>query len=145
MKGNSDTLEVFEDKLTLTPRGIAGLIYRGLKATKTIPFTSIQAFKFKKSGLLSGYFQFTIAGAFESSGGLIAATFDKNSFKFERQNKMALKIKEYIERRIRELKASGSLSDLPAQIKKLADMRDKGSISEEEFQSAKTRLIGNVD
>lgn len=140
IKGPSDTLEIYEDRLTMTPKGIAGLFYKGLKGTKTIPFTAIQAMQFKKSGLLNGYFQFTIAGGVESTGGLIAATFDENSFKFERQNELALQIKGYIEERMSG-RTPPKENDIADQIKKLSALRQAGHLSEEEFQTAKQRII----
>ena len=43
MQGVQDLLEVFGDKVQLTPKGVLGFLNKGLKGTKTIPFTSIQA------------------------------------------------------------------------------------------------------
>ena len=66
MQGVQDLLEVFGDKVQLTPKGVLGFLNKGLKGTKTIPFTSIQALQFKEAGaVFSGYIQFTIAGGNE--------------------------------------------------------------------------------
>jgi hypothetical protein len=50
MKGVGELLEVYEASLTITPKGLIGLASKGLKGMKTIPFTSITAIQFKKSG-----------------------------------------------------------------------------------------------
>ena len=80
MKGVGELLEVYEDSLTITPKGLIGLASKGLKGTKTIPFTSIAAIQFKKSGLTSGYLQFTLPGGVESRGGVFQAANDENTF-----------------------------------------------------------------
>ena len=143
MKGVGEVLEVYEDKVTITPKGAMGLLTKGIQGTKTIPYFSISAIQFKKSGLTSGYLQFTIPGGNESRAGVFAAASDENSFMFVRQNDLAIEIKEYIEGRIQELrKPQASSSSIVAdEIQKLADMRAKGILSEEEFQAAKRRLL----
>ena len=145
MEGNGDLLEVYEDKVTITSRGLMGFILKGLKGTKTIPFFSISAIQFKKSGITSGYLQFTVAGGNESIGGVLTAISDENTFSFAGQNELASEIKEYIEKRIQELRkpqASSSSLSLSNEIQKLAEMKAKGILSDEEFQAAKRRLIG---
>ncbi|MBH2071914.1 MAG: SHOCT domain-containing protein [Burkholderiales bacterium] len=61
-------------------------------------------------------------------------------------NELAIKIKEYIEGNVRELQkpshvASQSTTSLADELKKLASLRDGGILSEQEFQTAKIRLI----
>lgn len=149
MKGVQDLLEVFEDKVTITPKGILGFMNKGLKGTKSIPFTSITAIQFKEAGaVFSGFLQFTIPGGNESRGGVFSAASDENSFMFanKNNNELAIKIKEYIEGNVRELQtpshiASQSTTSLADELKKLASLRDSGILSEQEFQTAKIRLI----
>lgn len=57
MKGVAELLEVFEDKLEITPKGVMGFMVKGIKGTKTIPFYAINGIQFKRSGLTSGYLQ----------------------------------------------------------------------------------------
>lgn len=150
MEGVAAVLEVFEDKLTLTSTGVLGLLSRGLKGTKTIPFFSITAIQFKRAGLTNGYLQFTILGGNESRGGIFEAAGDENTFMFANQewnNRFAESIKEFIEGRIRELRHpkastqtdSGRLAD---ELRKLADLKSEGVLSEAEFEAAKKRLLG---
>jgi hypothetical protein len=150
MKGRQDTLEVFEDHLTITPKGVLGLLNKGVKGTKSIPFLSISAIQFKKSGLLNGYLQFTLAGGNESRSGILDATKDENTFMFSRHNDQAEKIKDYIEQRMREMRSSSHreqmdnsapVISLGEELTKLAKLRDDGILSEEEFQAAKSRLL----
>jgi len=97
MKGVQDLLEVFDDKVLITPKGILGFMNKGLKGTKTIPFTSISAIQFREAGaIFSGFLQFTIPGGNESKGGLVAAAGDENTFMFAKRenNELATKMKE---------------------------------------------------
>jgi len=150
--GTGELLEVYEDKLAITPKGIIGLVSKGLKGTKTIPFYAITALQFKKAGFTKGYLQFTIPGGIESKKGVFAATTDENTFMFggglfssDQQNELVLEIKNYIEKRIQELHKhhetvpAANLSD---ELQKLAKLKEQGILSEEEFQSAKMKLIG---
>jgi hypothetical protein len=147
MKGASELLQVYEDKLAITPKGMFGLMAKGLKGTKTIPFSSITGIQFKKAGVFSGYIQFTIPGGNESKGGLFAAASDENTFMFaqKKNNELACKIRDYIESSVLKLKnatgatARPSLSD---ELQKLATLRERGVLSDEEFQLAKKKLLG---
>ncbi|MQA19297.1 DUF4429 domain-containing protein [Rugamonas rivuli] len=148
MKGVQDSLEVFEDKVTITPKGILGFMNKGLKGTKTIPFSSIMAIQFKEAGaLFSGYLQFTIPGGNESRGGVFSAASDENSFMFANKsnNELAATIKEHIEQKVRELRVPSvvaqPVTSLADELQKLSGLRDSGILSEQEFQAAKLRLI----
>ena len=148
MKGVQDLLEVFEDRVTITPKGVLGLINKGIKGTKEIPFRSSVAVQFKQaSALLSGYLQFTIPGGNESKGGIFAAAKDENTFMFRytKNNAQAKEIKEYIVEAIRRSQAPQttlSATSLSDELQKLAQLKDQGVLSEDEFQAAKKKLIG---
>ncbi len=109
VRGIGSEIEVFEDKLTIAPKGAFGMT-KGLKGTKTIPFTSITAIQHKKAGLTSGYLQFSLPGGNESRGGIFAAIVDENTFIYERttSNQLIEQIKSYIEARMGEKQASAS-------------------------------------
>ena len=137
-------LEVHEDKVSITPKGVIGFLRKGLKGTKTIQFLSISAIQFKKSGITGGYLQFTVSGANESTRGRSAAAKDENSFLFWGKNDQALEIKEYIEKRIQELhnpQATSSSPSVSDELQKLAELKEQGVLSDEEFQTAKRRLL----
>lgn len=150
MEGVASLLEVYKDKVCLTPKGAMGFLTQGLKGTKTIPFYSITAIQFKKTGLLSGYIQFTIPGGNEGRRGLLEAAREENTFMFAGDNDTALEIKEYVEKRMFELRSPSPTSGSPApaqvpslteELKKLAELKEKGVLSDDEFLAAKKRLI----
>jgi len=148
MKVVQDSLEVFEDMVTITPKGVLGFLSKGIKGTKEIPFTSIVAVQLKEAGpLFNGYLQFTIPGGNESRGGIFAATRDENTFMFRhaKNNAMAKEIKEYIGeamRKARTPQAATPATNLSDELQKLAPLREQGVLSEDEFQAAKRKLIG---
>lgn len=148
MKGVQDHLEVFEDHVAITPKGVLGFFNKGLKGTKEIPFSSIIAVQFKEAGaLFSGYLQFTIPGGNESKGGLFAAVHDENTFMFKdpKNNALVREIKEHIDAKIRKLRTPQTTvptSNLSDELQKLANLKQQGVLSEEEFRAAKKKLIG---
>ena len=140
-------MEVFDDKITITPKGIGGFLNRGLKGTKTIPFTSITAIQHRKAGFGAGYLQFTLPGGIESRGGLLAAATDENTFIFrDSENEIVEEIKTFIERKNSEAKSRGaaaSASVSPAdELIKLAKLKEQGLLSDEEFSKAKQNILG---
>lgn len=150
IRGIQDLLEVFEDKITITPKGFTGLINKGLKGTKTIPFASISAMQLKQAGFLSGYLQFTVSGGTESKAGLLAATKDENTFMFRWNNETMVEIRNYIESRQKRtppplpLLTPPPLPHLPSmadELTKLAELQKQGYLSIEEFEAAKRALI----
>lgn len=144
LKGASKRIEVYPDKLELTPVGFRGLATHGIKGTKTIPFRSITAIQFQPRA----YLQFSILGGQESRGGLWQAVTDENTFLFvAKDNDTVQQIKSYIESRINELETSKTRITAPAQrslseeLKSLAELRASGVLSDTEFEAAKKRLL----
>jgi hypothetical protein len=151
MKGVAGMLGVLDEKITITPQGVLGFMTKGLKGTKTIPIRSITAIEFREAGaVVSGYLQFTIPGGNESRGGVHAAATDENTFMFAGKwnNSLAIEIKEFIEGKMREFHVprstqSNPVASLSDELQKLASLRDSGILSDQEFQSAKRRLIAD--
>lgn len=147
MKGVGGVLVTYSDKVTITPTGVLGFLSKGMKGTKTIPFSSITAIQFKRASLLvNGYLQFTIHGGIESRGGVWDATSDENTLVFndKAQNELANAIKEHVEKGMQQAKpqsASSERASLSTELEKLANLRAQGILSESEFQAAKMKLI----
>lgn len=140
------TLKVYEDYLSITPKGILSFLNKGLQGTKTIYFHSITGIQLKAASIFTvGYIQFTIPGGSESKRGILEAVTDENTFVFrEDNNNKATVVKNFIEGKIKDLHsprhtASGSLTD---ELLKLADLKKQGLLSDIEFEAAKKRLLG---
>jgi len=145
MAGVGEVLEVFEDKVRITPQGVLGFLTKGLQGTKTIPIASIRAIQFKKSAMTNGYLQFTVPGGNESRGGVFSAASDENTFMFAGQNELAESIRDFIEARMhRPRSPAGTSTGWVAELAQLAELRSQGALTEEEFQRAKERLLGSA-
>jgi hypothetical protein len=99
LHGVSSKLEVYEDKLSLTPRGLLGLLDKGIRGTTTIPFASITAMELMKPGVTSGYLRFTVAGTSPRPESLLDVGHDDNAFLFIKDLAKVTEIKGYIENR----------------------------------------------
>ena len=150
MKGRQDLLEVFEDRITITPKGVMGFLNKGIKGTQEIPYTSIVAVQFKEAGaLFSGYLQFTIPRGNESRGGIFAAMKNENTFIFAhaKNNAMAREIEEYIDGaiyKLRALQATAPGTNRSDELQKLIQLREQDVLSEKEFQDLKKRLVAEI-
>ena len=135
LKCRDGILTLYEDRITIEPKGIGKLNKGFFKGKKEILIDSISAVQFRPGGsLVNGYLQFTLAGGNESTKGIMAATKDENSIIImKKQNKDA----EFIKDKIYELKAARSgvgqvrSTSNFAQIKELKELLDMGAITQE--------------
>jgi len=148
LDGVTDVLEVFENKISITAKNTGlGLLARGRKGTKTIPIASISAIQFFEAKTTNGYIQFTLPGGVESGGGILAATTDENSVFFSKlNNERARAIRDYLDQRIIEIKSPqlARPSSVADELEKLAQLKERGVLSEAEFMAAKSKLMGGV-
>jgi hypothetical protein len=134
-----------QKSITIKREGAMSFITQGLKGDKEILISQISSIQFKNAtNLLNGYIQFAFIGGREAKGGLLEATKDENTvmfmlaqqpefeqFKLELQNRMD---KPPIESR----QSNSNLDDL----ERLASLRDKKIITDEEFDAKKRQLLG---
>ncbi len=84
-------------------------------------------------------------GGQESKGGVWKATTDENTIMFRKSRQADFEeIKSMIEMKMKEQRSktvgrSGTIDDL----EKLAQLKDKGIISEEEFKAKKKQILGS--
>jgi hypothetical protein len=154
--GRGVEMRVFTDKVELTPKGVFGLVNRGLKGTKTIPFASITAIQHKRAGFMVGYLQFSLKGGQESKGGVTAALQDENTFTYAGfgDNDIVDQIKQFIEQRMgaqpvslspqmsAAVHSSATFDDIVGQIERIAALKERGVLTEEEFTAKKKQLLG---
>jgi hypothetical protein len=138
-KGQNGNLILNETSLVIK-RGLKGFLLGGgmLRGEKTIPYESIVAVQLKPSGFLVGYLQLTLKGGSEAKGGFLQSQKDENTIRFTK-NEVFLEAKKIIEEKINASSKSSnnSLEDL----QKLAEMRDKGILTEEEFTAKKKQIL----
>jgi hypothetical protein len=144
-EGRSGTLILTETGVIIKRDG--GLFSNHPASEKTIPYRSITAVQFKKADLTVGFIQFTLQGGVEAKRGAFEAVTDENTVTFgtEEKTKEFERAKSIIEQKISMANiaassVSNSSNDLE-QLEKLASLRDKGIISEEEFQAKKKKIL----
>lgn len=144
-KGYNGTL-ILTEKAVIIKRGIKGFLLGGgkLRGDKTIPYSSIVAVQLKKAGMTAGYLQLTLKGGSEAKSGLIESASDENSINFHsafggNSNELFQEAKRMIEDKINSVGTSKSsnLDDL----EKLASLKEKGIITQEEFDAKKKSLL----
>lgn len=146
-KGYNGTL-ILTDTGVIIKRGAKGFFFGGgmLRGDKTIPYSSIVAVQLKKAGMTAGYIQLTLKGGSEAKSGLFQSTTDENSINFHsgfggKNNELFSEAKKMIEERINAVNSPAKNSGLD-DLEKLAALKEKGIISEEEFQAKKKQLLG---
>ncbi len=143
LDGVSDVLEVFDTKVAITSKRTASaILVRGLRGTKSIPYTSITAVQLRKADPINGYIQFSILGGAESNGGVIAAISDENTcFFLERNNTLAAQIRDYVETKILKQVPVVATTNIADQIAELAKLNKQGILSDVEFVTAKKQML----
>tara|TARA_B100001964_G_C13847041_1_gene428441 strand:+ start:32 stop:625 length:594 start_codon:yes stop_codon:yes gene_type:complete len=145
--GIGDILKVYKDKITITPKGTIGFLTKGLQGTKTIPYTSITSVQVRKAGsAISGYIQFGVLGGNESRKGAFDAMTDENTFAFMKteRNSLAIEIGKYVESQMIKLNRPQTQSapiSIADEIRKFAELKKDGLITEEEFDKKKKELL----
>lgn len=124
------------------------------KGSKRVPIHSISAIQIKPAGTtVSGYIHFTMGGAVERRAEFGRQTFDaagdENSILFTKAEQPFFeRVRDAVEVAIaaqrRPATAAAPAPDLVGQIKGLADLRDAGVLSEEEFQAKKVDLLARM-
>lgn len=145
-KGVNGQLQVYADKVVISRRGFVSLISHGLKGDKEIRISQISSIQFKRAGLVNGYIQIAFLGGHEAKGGIWQATHDENTIMFDVwQQETFEKAKALIEERIAALSqpTTAAADDVPTQIRKLADLKAAGILTEEEFEK-KAELLARM-
>jgi hypothetical protein len=114
---------------------------------KDIQTKSITGIQMKEPGMiLAGHMQIIFSGSGESKGrSTLDAAKDENTVMFRKKDyKEFLRCKELIEQYRDEAipKESSLQLSIADELKKFADLRDSGVITEEEFSAKKKQLLG---
>ena len=145
-KGINGQIEIVGKKIRVTRKGILAFLSQGLSGTKEIMISQISSIQFKTAGkITNGYIQFAFTGGQEAKKGLYQAVSDENSIMFTENQQPAFEI---VKAKIDEIR--NSLDQAPAiaapvsqmdELEKLASLRTRGVISEDEFQAKKKQIL----
>jgi len=143
-RGVNSEVELLEGGVRTRRRGVFGFLSQRSRSEKDILISEISSIQFKKAGILAdGYIQFTFAHGGGSGSDDLRR--DENTVMFHGGQEKAFEaLREALEdgiasrRRARGSKASTDLDEL----EKLASLRDKGILTEEEFDHKKRQILG---
>lgn len=144
VNGINGQIELTDANIVIKREGFLSVLSKGFAGEKTIPIKSITSIQFKPATFLSGngFIKFCYGGSVEERGTLKDAVSDDNAVIFSKKSNTAFQeLRETIEkRRITEVPAQYNGS-IPDAIEKLAALKEKGIISEEEFSQKKKELL----
>lgn len=148
VKGYGASIELTKDHIIIRRKGLLSFATTGLSGEKSIKLSEITSIQIKMAGLfINGFIHFGYRGGFDKVTGMTDAIRDENSVIFTfGQNKEFKILKESIEKfRATELEreryrpaATLSVAD---EIEKLASLRDRGVLTEAEFEIRKRKLL----
>jgi hypothetical protein len=148
IRSNQDTLELRGDTITITKRGWANALASGMNGARTIQISTLTAVQMKPAGMMMGYVLFSYAGSKPFMGGMWEATQDPDAFLFGKDlNGQVAEFKAQVEKKMRESKqpasmpANNSPATLTDELRKLADFKNQGILSQAEFEAAKKKLL----
>ena len=115
--------------------------------TVKIPLETITVINHKPSGILDGYLEFVYQGFIPRNNDTSKhAQENVITFRGYEENSIFLAFKEMIEKKVREVKNKSVSSpniSIAEEIQKLADLKEKGILTEDEFQIQKRKLINS--
>lgn len=144
-KGHSGTVVVHPNKVVLKYKRFLG----SGKGEKEIRIKSITGIQIKKPGLMSGFIQFAFSGSSEQKGrSVFDAAKDENTIMIanKSQYEMMLRVKELVEQYQDQAEnlstPQAQASSTADELIKLAELKDLGILTEEEFSAKKKQLLG---
>lgn len=142
---NGGVVELLDNSLVIRRKGVLSALNQGLKGEKRIPYSSITSVQFKEVGFTTGYIQFGVLGGRESRAGVWDAVKDENTVLFTKEASNDFRrLRDLVEERIRGGPAAQSSTpqiSVTEELTRLADLRDRGVLTDEEFQEQKRRLL----
>ncbi|HBR10684.1 MAG TPA: hypothetical protein DD740_00440 [Chryseobacterium sp.] len=145
--GENGILKVNENTIELIRKGLTAKLI-GLRGTKEIMIKDITSIQLKEPGFLTnGFIQFAFPRSQESKAGTFDAAKDENSIIFNKKQKnQFIQIRNLINDKRKNIHNQANqlnaVSNQFDDLEKLAGLRDKGIISDEEFTIKKKQILG---
>ena len=140
-QGIDGTLDVYADRIEIKPKGLLGLM--GNQGNETIFIKDMTSIEVRECSFFNGgHIQFSAPGTNEKNNKVEFGGFDDR----KSMNENANKIKSFVIQQMQSAKSStptSSGSSLASdEILKLSKLKADGILTDEEFQSAKKKLLG---
>ena len=144
VKGVNGQIELLADRIRIRRKGVLSILTQGLKGEKEILLTQISSVQFKRATwMTNGFIQFAFLGGQEAKGGLHEAIRDENTVMFNTFQQEAFEAFRATVSKSMGTAIMGPSAVSPLdELEKLASLRDRGIVSEEEFQLKKKQLLG---
>ena len=147
VQGKNGSVTLYNNKICISHSGFHALT-QGLRGEKEILLRSITSIQFKPSGLTVGYIQFSFSGGSESKGGTMKAIKDENTVTFAggKQESAFRQLKQAIEQLQMQQDSQNAQPAQPQstyldELERLAALRERGIISDDEFNAKKRELL----
>ncbi|HET7657052.1 MAG TPA: DUF4429 domain-containing protein [Bacillales bacterium] len=142
-KGFTGTVLVYPNKVVLKYKKLIG----SGKGEKEIRLKNISGVQLKKPGIINGYIQFSFSGSSDQKGrSTLSAAKDENTIVVNSKKQYAemVKAKELIEKYQDEMDSGSGHATLSQadELKKYAELKEQGILSEEEFAEKKKQILG---
>jgi len=140
-QGVDGTLDVYTDRIEIKPKGLLGLM--GNQGNETIFIKDMTSIEVRECSFVNGgHIQFSAPGTNEKNNKIAFGGFgDRKSM-----NENANKIKSFVLQQMQIAKATPvstpATSSTSDELLKLSQLKDSGILTDEEFQSAKKKLLG---
>jgi hypothetical protein len=137
-----DHLQLLKDKVRIKQTTFGAGTF---ESSKDILLSQITAVKFQEpSGFMgTGHLKFSFVGGTEDKHGFFFSAPDENDVTFSGgQAKQFVAIKKAIDERIAALRTAPKTASPYDELERLASLRDKGIVTEEEFQQKKKQILG---
>jgi len=123
---------------------VLGFLTQGLKGDKDILIGQISSVQYKDAGVLvNGYIQFAFVGGQEAKGGAFQAASDENTVMFTRHQQPEFdRFRTVLQSKMSQARQPvAQLASTADELEKLAILRDRGILTEAEFQAKKRQLL----
>lgn len=148
VKGMNGILDIKNKKVEIVREGTMSFL-QGLRGTKEIPISKITSIHFKKAGIVSvGHLRILFVGGEQTKNGLFNRSSNtlENTILFDKKQQSNFeKAKKIIEEKMEILDNSQSQEQPPKSgikdLEKLAELKEKGIITEEEFNAKKKQIL----
>lgn len=153
VSGVNGQITLSNNRITIARRGAMGFLTQGFKGDKEILISQISSIQYKQASKFTrGFIQFAFTGGQESKGGLFNSVQDENSVLFDQKQQPAF---DELKRRIDEIRdsanssvATPTLTTVPSpafgldELERLASFRERGIITDAEFEAKKKEMLG---
>lgn len=150
-EGANGQIVAYEDSIEIKREGVVAFLGHGRKGDKEIRISKISSVQFKDAGaVMNGFIQFSLSGGKEDTDGTWDATTDENTVMFSKASQPAFeRVREHVRSKMREFDSTArdgqdrgsDPSDNMEALEKLGELKEKGLITEEEFQAKKQDLL----